>query len=497
MRVVPLQARTNIVLEKGIYVDENSRSCKSHFQNDILTQTAMSQIEGTNDETYLNRTDIADLLQRMRQSMLLKARLDFENPLSLSDEDYYYFTGLSKNQFFEVLSSLTSLRNTSVRSKRTCLAILLVILRTGLSNNLLAVLFSLKKSQIQRSIHAAKNALIQDYVPKNLGFQHIDHDTFAQQHTTPLAKTLFTSGTSNSAVLIMDVDRGFRDSVDFLTSCGLQVEMPCFLRKGSNQHCTEEANLSRLITKVRWVVESVNGRIKNWKLLDKVISNHYVSSIGDFVRIVCSLCNNFRPPLSNHNPEGESIAKEMLERSKFINHVKALVEENNLIRKRNTYINITEENETLDNFPKLSLDDLRQITFGIYQLKQAQHYTAEHIADDGLYSILLCKDLPDFFRVKIQSRHSNHIIHNLWIQYSPENSTITGWYCTCKSGARVVGTCGHVASVLWYLGYKRHVNRTIPKAHMVDNVLNAEDLPQTDSDSDAENEEEVHSSLEE
>ncbi|XP_062572783.1 uncharacterized protein LOC134234752 [Saccostrea cucullata] len=204
MRVVPLQARTNIFLEKGIYVDENSRSCKSHFLNDILTQTAMSQIEGTNDETYLNRTDVADLLQRMRQSMLLKARLDFENPLSLSDEDYYYFTGLSKNQFFEVLSSLTSLRNTSVRSKRTCLAILLVKLRTGLSNNLLAVLFSLKKSQIQRSIHAAKNALIQDYVPKNLGFQHIDHDTFAQQHTIPLAKTLFTSGTSNSAVLIMD-----------------------------------------------------------------------------------------------------------------------------------------------------------------------------------------------------------------------------------------------------------------------------------------------------
>lgn len=103
--------------------------------------------------------------------------------------------------------------------------------------------------------------------------------------------------------------------------------MPYYLSKGSSQHSTEEANLSRLVTKVRWVVESANGRIKHWKLLDKVISNHYVSSVGDFVRIVCSLCNHFRPPLANHDPEGENIAKEMLQRSKLENHFKLIVEE--------------------------------------------------------------------------------------------------------------------------------------------------------------------------
>ncbi|GFQ66503.1 uncharacterized protein TNCT_546991 [Trichonephila clavata] len=30
------------------------------------------------------------------------------------------------------------------------------------------------------------------------------------------------------------------------------------------------------------------------------------------------------------------------------------------------------------------------------------------------------------------------------------------WYCLCKVGARVVGCCAHVASILWYLGYWRH-----------------------------------------
>lgn len=74
------------------------------------------------------------------------------------------------------------------------------------------------------------------------------------------------------------------------------------------------------MTKVRWVVESAKGRIQHWKLLDKVISNHYVSSVGDFVRIVCFLCNHFRPPLANHDPE-ENIAKKMLQRSELENHV--------------------------------------------------------------------------------------------------------------------------------------------------------------------------------
>jgi Na+-translocating ferredoxin:NAD+ oxidoreductase RnfG subunit len=54
---------------------------------------------------------------------------------------------------------------------------LYVKLRTGLPNSILSTLFSLTKSQIQRSIHSAKNAMMSDYVPHHLGFSHIDHET--------------------------------------------------------------------------------------------------------------------------------------------------------------------------------------------------------------------------------------------------------------------------------------------------------------------------------
>jgi hypothetical protein len=57
-------------------------------------------------------------------------------------------------------------------------------------------------------------------------------------------------------------------------------------------------------------------------------------------------------------------------------------------------------------------------------------------------------------RVRLQSRHTSSRTYLLWIEYSP--TEVTTWYCKCRAGARVVGVCSHIASILWYLGYARH-----------------------------------------
>jgi hypothetical protein len=49
---------------------------------------------------------------------------------------------------------------------------------------------------------------------------------------------------------IFVVDRGFRDSESLLQDIGIRMEMPAFLQKGQKQLTTEEANSSRLVTKV-------------------------------------------------------------------------------------------------------------------------------------------------------------------------------------------------------------------------------------------------------
>jgi hypothetical protein len=65
------------------------------------------------------------MLNEMRTRCKTNASgIDFENAAALSDEDYYNLTGITKDQFSSLATSLTSLRYTSNRSVRTCLALL-------------------------------------------------------------------------------------------------------------------------------------------------------------------------------------------------------------------------------------------------------------------------------------------------------------------------------------------------------------------------------------
>ncbi|CAG2221696.1 unnamed protein product [Mytilus edulis] len=510
--VVPNEAKTQTFIDKGIFISTNSRCCSDHLVGKYFKQEALKALKHTSPSTFFNRTDVNNLLDRARSMLKDVGKLNFDVQLSMSDDDFVNLTGLTKQQFDVVATHVTNLRNSEVRSIRTCLAILLVKLRTGISNTILGTLFSLKSYNIRRVVHSALESLIKSFVSSFLGFNQMSHSVFAQSHTTPTAKTLFTGNNEDTAVLILDgtyiyiqkssyhkfqkktynikqwikdddvlvVDRGFRDAQAFLESLNLKVEMPCFIKKGQKQHTTEEANSSRLITKVRWVVESANGRIKQWRFLDKVVSNHFVPYIGDFVRIVSAFINCFRAPLINDFCN-EEIGQTMLDKAELCNQVQKYVEDNNLIHKKAIYSEVNGTENVLD-FPKLTLQQIRDITMGVYQLKQAPRYTESHLSDDN-YMPQTCRDRPNLLRVKLTSRHSSSRVYSLWIEFSGDE--VTGWYCTCKVGARVVGCCAHIASTMWYLGYSRWELETPSTCKYADSILNAKDVPlETDSDSD-------------
>ncbi|CAC5381038.1 unnamed protein product [Mytilus coruscus] len=239
----------------------------------------------------------------------------------------------------------------------------------------------------------------------------------AHNNDASITKHLFKTNAEDIKQWIKDddvlvVDRGFRDAQAFLESLNLKVEMPCFIKKGQKQHTTEEANSSRLITKVRWVVESANGRVKQWRFLDKVVSNHIVPYIGDFVRIVSAFINCFRTPLINDFCN-EELGQTMLDRAQLSKHVQKYVEDNNLIRKKAIYSEVNGTENVLD-FPKLTLQQIRDITMGVYQLKQAPRYTESHLSDDN-YMLQTCRDRPNLLRVKLTSRHSSSRVYSLWL----------------------------------------------------------------------------------
>ena len=562
--VIPSRARTQAFIESSVFIDSRNRCCPNHLDcKNFLTAEALEKVKRTKERDIYSRSDLTGILFNMREFLKESSHINFDMPYLMSDDDYISLTGLSKASFADLCSQCSGLRNTTVRTSRTCLAIVLVKLRLGLSNNILSILFGLKQTQIQRCIHAARTSLMQGFVPQNLGFQHITHDKFVEKHTTAISKSLFSTkegqaiivldgtyvyiqkstdyklqrkcfslhkgrplvkpmvivgtdgyilsvsgpyfadGANNDAAItkhmfahdtekintwlqeddICIVDRGFRDSVEFLKKRGYDVHMPSYLQKGQKQHSSEEANLSRLITKVRWVVESVNGRIKQFQFLNKVVPNKYLPYVGDFVKIVCGLINKYRSSLIDVS-KGSELAQKMLQKSNEGNKLQSFLEEKNLLQKRTCYTPIKAADKILTDFPVMSLDDLRSITMGVYQLKQAPSYSREHLSEEGQYDLLVHKENPSVLKIKIQSRHTNSCQHSVWIEYNTSDgeNPITGWYCTCKMGARVVGCCAHIASILWYLGFDRHAGKKVPTIRKAaDALLNASALPDKDS----------------
>jgi hypothetical protein len=109
---------------------------------------------------------------------------------------------------------------------------------------------------------------------------------------------------------VVVVDRGFRDAVGVMQSLGLDVAMPPFL-DGRRQFSTEESNQSRCITKVRWIVEAVNRRIKEFKYFANTVRNSSLMYLEADLAIACALINRYRPPIATSKPEDVGIGQEI------------------------------------------------------------------------------------------------------------------------------------------------------------------------------------------
>lgn len=562
---VPHAARTQTFIERGIYVTAGKRCCKDHLSKKVFTDASLADLKPITNNTHLYEKDIETLLQDIR-GIAKKKGLDFDTPGQLKDSDYYSLMGLTIENFDKIFDLVKSgIHSSEYRSRRTCLAVLLVKLRTGLSNGVLSALFNLKKRLLAFSIQSARQALIKNFVPLYLGAQHITRTKIIEDHTRLLAKTLFIPDDNNETVVlvadgtyiyiqkssnysfqrrcysihkgrplvkpmmlvtttgyildvfgpyfsdsknndanifthilkkdahnirdwlkpndIIIVDRGFRDCLKLLEDMDLIPKMPSFINKQA-QFVTKDANETRLVTKVRWVVEAVNGQLKNWRVLNNVIPNVQIPYIRDYVQIVCAILNAFHPTRINSDEDDNIIAQRMLDLVKKPNHLQKTVEENGWARKKAIWRPLSESD--LSDFPQLTWEELRNLTLGIYQLKQSRSYTQEHISQTGMYSLYVHREDVSVIRIQLRSRHTSSKIYNMWIRTAISPMINIEWYCQCKVGARVVGCCAHVASVLWYLGYWRH-NRTETKTPSLEYANTFEDAATGWSSDDSDN----------
>lgn len=87
------------------------------------------------------------------------------------------------------------MRSTKGRSTRVCLALLLIKLRTDISNAILSTLFGIETRRVGRAIMTVRTILMSSFVPHYFGIGHISPESVIKDHTMRLsmAKTLFAN----------------------------------------------------------------------------------------------------------------------------------------------------------------------------------------------------------------------------------------------------------------------------------------------------------------
>lgn len=279
-------------------------------------------------------------------------------------------------------------------------------------------------------------------------------------------------------------DRGFRDVVDETNTNGKTVFMPSLLT-GKRTHFTcEEANSSRKVTMHRWVVEAVNARVKNvFPWFKHTIEGTYVPKIMRFNRIVCAIINKYFPPLFNNNEFHEVIAEVSENQHSTTNELKDEIESLGIQRMSAKWEKANEN--TIPDFPELSLEDLKRLTLGTYQVKIAEKYVEQHLREDSDFGIFVHRENDTIIRARIQSRFSKSKKHNTFVKFDVENTgleAIKGYYCSCKVGERTLGCCSHVTTVIRYLGHDRHQPPKLrPRMHTAWDAIDCN----ADSDADS------------
>ncbi|XP_045766375.1 uncharacterized protein LOC123868072 isoform X1 [Maniola jurtina] len=278
------------------------------------------------------------------------------------------------------------------------------------------------------------------------------------------------------------LDRGFRDSIPLIETYGYVAHMPPTKQPQDTQLSTEQANKSRLITMVRWVVETINGRFKrDFKIFKNRVFNKHVPHIFEDFKIAAALINYFQEPYGD-SPYTEDFIEIINQNIQRPNRLFEYVEENNLNRQRVSFHRMTGNDPDIEHFPQLTIEELIKFSIGTYHVKLARSYCSEHLKAAGVYNMELYRhptaiegrNNNTLIRCRIHSRHVTTKIYYTYIMFDENvngRNAITEYYCTCYHGKRTLGSCAHVISVVYYLGWARHRDHFDHPAMGMDYVL--------------------------
>lgn len=290
---------------------------------------------------------------------------------------------------------------------------------------------------------------------------------------------------------ILLLDRGFRDVVPFIESKGIDIKMPSLVQNAvrRGQLSTGDANRSRTVTALRFMVEIRNGHLKTiWKMFNRNWSSFAQMYIGTDSEICCALINRYFPTLESNRGIAQEIARLMLGRLDKVNEVGNVVSAEAFkdnFKKFKRYENFNE-------LPTLNHEQLFLISLGNYAIKQAESYTKMHIKqNNNQFIVSICpgdisqRELPTFFvedrdpmlfMIKLKSRFRSNITHKTFVlidRNETDHKAVLGHYCECYNGWRTMGCCSHIMTLIAFLLFSKGVDLENP-AGFLDGLLDDE-----------------------
>lgn len=320
----------------------------------------------------------------------------------------------------------------------------------------------------------------------------------AGQNDASIMKTIFQTHEEIMTVMkesdILLLDRGFRDCIDFLREKGLDPRMPEFVHKAdrSGQLTTKKANVSRLVTACRFVVESRNGDIKMiWPIFAQTWNSYDLKHMMTDYRIGAALINRFFQKIESNRYDAPELATAMLSKMGDKNEFSDITSSFRFQKEVRLFEEIDEKTY---NFPLLTKDDLKKISLGSYQIDQIAPYCSEVIGQNGKFAVFVSPENilrsyfggiiehhniiePVVFLTVFASRFRKRVRYNVYILVDVAKAgheSICGYSCECRHGLRTVGCCSHIMGLIGYMGYFRNNERELKKvAAFLDRFFNA------------------------
>lgn len=185
--------RFEILQKQRFYVPKISRICQYHAENGTWNDFVP-------ENNNYNKDQIEELVDLARSQMPMnELGSDLPNIDKVS-------TGIDKRNFDLLLSLIPSLPNAfngSHNKAKEALLMYLMRLRTGDHYNRISTRFGAAHVTVKKYIDKTREALLNDFVPLELGFANLNRESLLENSTT-MARELYCQGNEQKVIIVAD-----------------------------------------------------------------------------------------------------------------------------------------------------------------------------------------------------------------------------------------------------------------------------------------------------